>query len=43
MEQRDIVKRVILSEKGSKLSALNQYFLEVDTGATKPKIRRAVE
>ena len=43
MEQRDIVKRVILSEKGSKLSALNQYFLEVDTKATKPEIRKAVE
>ena len=43
MELRDLVKRVILSEKGSKLSALNQYFLEVDTDATKPEIRRAVE
>ena len=43
MEQRDIVKRVILSEKGSKLSTLNQYFLEVDQKATKPEIRKAVE
>ena len=43
MEQRDIVKRVILSEKGSKLSAFNQYFLEVDVQATKPEIRKAVE
>ena len=43
MELRDIVKRVILSEKGSKLSALNQDFLEVDTKATKPEIRKAVE
>ena len=42
MELRDIVKRVILSEKGAKPSALNQYFLEVDTKATKPEIRKAV-
>ena len=40
---KEIIKRVILSEKGSKLSALNQYFLEVDRDATKPQIRRAVE
>lgn len=40
---RDLIKRVILSEKGTKLSALNQYFLEVDVKATKPEIRAAVE
>ena len=40
---RDIIKRVILSEKGAKLAALNQYFLEVDKAATKPEITRAVE
>ena len=40
---REIVKRVILSEKGSKLAALNQYFLEVDKTASKPEIRQAVE
>ena len=39
----DVIKRVILSEKGSKLAALNQYFLEVDTKASKPEIRQAVE
>ena len=39
----DIIKRVILSEKGAKLAALNQYFLEVDKAATKPEITRAVE
>ena len=27
---RDIIKRLILSEKSSRLGALNQYFLEVD-------------
>ncbi len=40
---RDIIKRVILSEKGSRLAAFNQYFLEVDRDATKPQIRLAVE
>ena len=40
---RDIIKRGILSEKGAKLAALNQYFLEVDKAATKPEITRAVE
>ena len=40
---KEIIKRVILSEKGSKLSALNQYFLEVNRDATKPQIRQAVE
>ena len=40
---RDIIKRVILSEKGSRLAALNQYFLEVDKAASKPEIRQAVE
>ena len=38
-----IIKRVMLTEKGSRLAALNQYFLEVDTKATKPEIRQAVE
>ena len=40
---RDIIKRVILSEKGARLAALNQYFLEVDKAASKPEIRQAVE
>ena len=40
---REIIKRLILSEKSSRLSALNQYFLEVDKDATKPQIRQAVE
>ena len=30
---RDIIKRLILSEKSSRLGALNQYFLEVDKAA----------
>ena len=40
---KTIIKRVLLTEKGSKLAALNQYFLEVDLEATKPEIRQAVE
>ena len=43
MQAKDIIKRVILSEKGSRLAALNQYFLEVDVKASKPEIRQAVE
>ena len=39
----EIVKRVILSEKGVKLNSLNQFLLEVDRMATKPQIRKAVE
>ena len=39
----NIIKRVLLTEKGSRLAALNQYFLEVDKKATKPQIRLAVE
>ena len=40
---REIIKRVILSEKCSRLAALNQYFLEVYRAASKPAIRQAVE
>ncbi|MBQ4199089.1 MAG: 50S ribosomal protein L23 [Kiritimatiellae bacterium] len=40
---RDVIKRLIVSEKSSRLGALNQYFLEVDKTATKPQIRKAVE
>ncbi len=40
---REIIKRVILSEKSARLAALNQYFLEVDKTASKPEIRQAVE
>jgi len=40
---KEIIKRVLLTEKGSKLAALNQYFLEVDKAASKPAIRQAVE
>ncbi len=39
----NVIKRVLLTEKGAKLAALNQYCLEVDTKAAKPEIRQAVE
>ena len=39
----EIIKRVILTEKSSRLGALNQYFVEVEKTATKPQIRLAVE
>ena len=38
-----IVKRVLVTEKSTKLSAENRYFLEVAREATKPQIRKAVE
>ena len=40
---KDIVKRILITEKGSALSAQNRYCLEVDVKAAKPAIRQAVE
>ena len=40
---REIIKRVMITEKSNKLAALNQFFLEVDKTASKPEIRTAVE
>ena len=40
---KEIIKKVMITEKASRLSALNQYFLEVATDATKPQIAEAVE
>ena len=40
---KEIIKKVMITEKGSQLSALNQYFLEVATDATKPQIAEAAE
>jgi len=39
----EIIKRVMITEKGSKLSALNQYLLEVAKDSTKPQIAAAAE
>ena len=38
----NIIKAVQITEKGTKLSALNKYFVEVDSKATKPQIKEAV-
>ena len=40
---KEIIKKVMITEKASRLSVLNQYFLEVATDATKPQIAEAVE
>ena len=40
---KEIIKKVLITEKGSKLSALNQYLLEVAKDATKPQIADAAE
>ena len=42
-ETNGILKRVLITEKGSRVSVLNQYPLEVAKGATKPQIAAAVE
>jgi len=38
-----IIKRVLVTEKGTRLAVENRYFLEVAREATKPQIRKAVE
>ena len=40
---KQIVKRVMITEKGTRLGAFNQYLLEVAPDATKPQIAAAVE
>lgn len=40
---RDIIKRMQVTEKGSSLLGKNKYLFEVDPGANKLEIRRAVE
>jgi len=40
---KEIIKKVMITEKGSKLSLNNQYQLEVAKDATKPQIAEAVE
>lgn len=43
MNQMDVIKRVMTTEKGAYLGALNQYMIEVAPAATKPEIKSAVE
>ena len=40
---KEIIKKVMITEKGSKLSVQNRYLLEVATDATKPQIAEAAE
>ena len=43
MTNEEIVKKVLITEKGSRLSAENRYALEVAPDARKPQIAEAVE
>ena len=40
---KEIIKRVIITEKGAAMSTQNRYLLEVDRDATKPQIAEAAE
>jgi len=43
MDKYQIIKRPIVTEKTTKLSALNKYTFEVDKNANKIEIKQAVE
>ena len=43
MNQLDVIKRVMTTEKGAFLGAKNRYMIEVAPAATKPEIKAAVE
>ncbi len=43
MTNEEIIKRVMITEKGSRLSAENRYILEVHPDARKPQIAQAAE
>ncbi|MCR5414643.1 MAG: 50S ribosomal protein L23 [Kiritimatiellae bacterium] len=43
MTNEEIIKRVMITEKGSRLSAQNRYLLEVHPDARKPQIAAAAE
>ncbi len=40
---KEVIKRVLITEKGSALSLQNRYLLEVAKDATKPQIAEAAE
>ena len=40
---KEIIKKVMITEKGSRISVSNQYMLEVAKDATKPQIAEAAE
>ena len=43
MTNEEVVKKVLITEKGEKMSAQNRYALEVRPDARKPQIAEAVE
>lgn len=43
MTNEEVIKRVLITEKGSQLSAENRYVVEVDIKARKPQIAQAAE
>ncbi len=43
MTNEEVIKKVLITEKGSLLSAQNRYVLEVAVDARKPQIADAVE
>lgn len=43
MTNEEVIKRVLITEKGSRMSAENRYIVEVDIKAHKPQIAEAVE
>lgn len=43
MTNEEIIKRVLINEKGQRLSLQNRYVLEVAPAARKPQIAAAVE
>lgn len=43
MTNEEVIKRVLITEKGSRMSAENRYVVEVDIKAHKPQIAEAVE
>ncbi len=43
MTNEEVIKRVLITEKGSRMSVENRYVVEVDVKAHKPQIAEAVE
>jgi len=43
MTNEEVIKRVLITEKGARLSAENRYLVEVNVKAHKPQIAEAVE
>ena len=40
---KEVIKKVLITEKGSAMSVQNRYLLRVDRSATKPQIAEAAE